>query len=168
MLRVFVIVAAAVPAVVCGLLATFVGAKALYALIFLCFAPIFGIVYRLTGKRVERVRDSVPEGEGTAIPALMVRGAMQSPGIVTLGPESLVFRPVVGDRLGIRLEEIASVREVRWFNGALLSGKTGFWLMARGHGRLGCAVPNSYAGALRAWLGGGGQAVYSEESASGR
>ncbi len=151
-LRVFVPVAAAVPVLVCGILLPFVGPKALFALIFLCFAPIFGIVYRVVGKRVDLARDSVSQNEGTMMPALIVQGMIQSPGVVTVGPESLTLRPIAGDRADIRIEDIASVREVRWFNGTLLVGKTGFWLTVPGHSRLGCAVPDSCAAALRTRL----------------
>jgi hypothetical protein len=55
----------------------------------------------------------------------------------------------VGD---FRLGEIASFREVRFFNGQLLVFKTGFRLTAPGRSRLGVAVGNSYAELLRSQL----------------
>ena len=165
MLRVFVIVAAVVPLVACGVLLPFLGANALWTLVFLGMPLMIGLGYRPVGRRVGRLHDSLSPGEGPAIQALLVRGALQSPGIVTIGPHALTLRPIVGERLEVRLDDVSAVRETRFFNGTLLAGKTGFWLTVPGYERLGCAVPDSFAELLRTRLVGHVEQAASENPA---
>ena len=90
--------------------------------------------------------------EGEAIPSLIVDGFLQSPGITVLRPDSMLFRPIAGKPVEVRWEEIKSFREVRWFNGTRLFGKTGFWIDVPGRSRLGVALPASSAKVLRQHL----------------
>jgi hypothetical protein len=150
MLRLVVGITALVPIALCCVLLPVLGPYALLALTLLCIAPLLGFVYHRVGRRVDRVREEAAPQAGSAIPALIVQGALQSPGVVSLGAEALAIRPIVGSGADVRFDEITAVREVRFFNGTLLMGKVGFWLTVPGRGRLGCAVPDSCAGALRA------------------
>jgi hypothetical protein len=155
LLKAFVIVAAVIPMAACCILLPFFGAKSLFVLLFLLFAPGIGAIYRAVGKRVDRLRDATPPDVGPAVPGLIVRGMVQSPGMVVQGQESLILHPIVGERTETKLSEIESVREVTWFNGTQLVGKTGFWFKVPGRDRLACAVPNSYTSSFKAWLSAG-------------
>ena len=155
MLKAFVVVAVAIPTLVCCVLLPFIGSKALLSLIFVGVGPVFGVIYGLVGKKVARLCDSIPPHLGTAMPGLIVQGAIQSPGMVIQGTESLILQPIVGKRSETKLSEIASVREVTCFNGSLLVGKTGFRLTVPDRRRLACAVPNSYVRDFKAWLSAG-------------
>jgi len=152
MLKAFVIVATIIPLFVCCVLLLTMGAKGFLVLVFLCFAPVFGLGYGFVGKKITRIRDAIPPEAGTAIPAKLVRGNVEAAGIVTMGEESLLFHPMVGKPSSICLSEISSLREVSCFNGSVLWGKRGFWFTIPDHSRLGCAIPNSYAERFRAWL----------------
>ena len=151
MLKAFVLTAMGIPVVIsCVLL--FFGPKGLIALTFACFGPIFAIVYGLVGKRISQLSDKISPTDGKVVPGLIVRGVMESPGVIVLGQSSLIFQPVIGKRSEVSRSLLTSVREVTWFNGQLLIGKTGFWFSIPGSGRVACAVPNSYADDFRSWL----------------
>ncbi len=152
MLRAFVIVAIALPVFACGVLLVAIGPNGFHALWFMGFAPAFGFGYGFVGKKIARIRDGIPPEEGVVIPGLMVRGMIEAAGIVVMGKDSLIFRPVAGERSETKLSEISFIREVSCFNGSVLWGKTGFWFRIPDHSRLACAIPKSYAERFRAWL----------------
>jgi len=112
--------------------------------------PVLG--YGFVGGKIARIRDAIPPEEGDVIPGLIVRGVIESAGIVVLGEESLILHPLVGKPSATKLSEILSVREVSFFNGSVLWRKTGFWFTIPDRSRLACAIPNSYAERFRAWL----------------
>lgn len=159
MLMTFVAVATTIPVLMTCLLLYFIGFKALFILIFALIGPFIAVIYGFVGRKIARLRRSIPAEEGTQIPGLLVSGKIEAAGIVILGSESLIFQPVVGARSQINRGEISSFREVSWFNGSLLIGKTGFWFNVPGRKRFACAVPNSFADEFRAWLAGGGKDV---------
>jgi len=97
-----------------------IGQQGLQALWFLGFAPLFGLGYGFVGKKIARIRDAIPPDEGVVIPGLIVRGVIESAGIVVLGEESLILHPLVGKPSATKLSEILSVREVSFFNGRIL------------------------------------------------
>lgn len=152
MLKAFVLTAMGIPVVISCVLFFFIGTKGLIALTFACFGPIFAIVYGQVGKRMSRLSDEISPTEGKVIPGLIVCGVMESAGVIVLGQSSLILQPIIGERLEVRRSQLTSVREVTWFNGQLLMGKTGFWFPNPGWGRVACAVPNSYANDFRSWL----------------
>ncbi len=152
MLKAFVVIGTVIPALVCCALLPFVGSKAFFSLIFVGLGPMFRLTYGLVGKKMANLRDSIPPDLGTAMPGLIVQGAIESPGMVIQGAGSLILHPMVGERSETKLSEIQSVREVTWFNGSLLVGKTGFWLTVPDRRRLACAVPDSYVNDFRVWL----------------
>ena len=152
MLKAFVLTAMGIPVVISCILFFRIGTKGLIPLAFAGFGPFFTIIYGPVGKRISRLSDEISTTEGKVIPGLIVRGIMQSAGIIVLGQNSLIFQPIVGKRSEISRSRLASVREVTWFNGQLLIGKTGFWFSSPETGRLACAVPNSYADDFRLWL----------------
>ena len=129
-----------------------VGHIGFQALWFLGLAPLFGLGYGFVGKKIARILDAIPSEEGVVIPGLIVRGIIEAAGIVVLGEESLFFHPLVGKHSATKLSEILSVREVSFYNGSFLWGKTGFWFTIPDHSRLACAIPNSYTEQFRAWL----------------
>ena len=104
------------------------------------------------GHRVGKLRQSLDARDYDVVDALIVRGILQSPGIAGLGREELVLIPVVGSRISIPYHEIRGCEETLWFNGALLIGKTGFWLTLPSSERTGIALPDSRANALRVKL----------------
>jgi hypothetical protein len=142
LLRVFVGLMVLASAVLIGILYPILGSKAFFALVFAGVGLVCGIVYGIVGRKVERLR----------LQSLIVNGLIQSPGISFFKDDEIVLCPIVGERLTIRLADIASFRQVKWFNGKLLLFKTGFRLTVAGRGRLGVAVPNSYAELLRSRL----------------
>lgn len=152
MLKMFVTVGIALPVLTCIVLLLSIGQQGLQALWFLGFAPLFGLGYGFVGKKIARIRDAIPPEEGVVIPGLIVRGVIESAGIVVLGEESLILHPLVGKPSATKLSEILSVREVSFFNGSVLWRKTGFWFTIPDRSRLACAIPNSYAERFRAWL----------------
>ena len=138
--------------VLIGILYPILGSKAFFALVFAGVGLVCGIVYGIAGRKVEKLRASIPAEEGEGIQSLIVNGIIQAPGITIIKDDEIVLRPIVGERLTIRRGEIASFREVRFFNGQLLVFKTGFRLTVPGRSRLGVAVGNSYAELLRSRL----------------
>jgi len=152
MLKTFVLTAIGIPVVISCILFFLIGTKGLIALTFACFGPIFAIIYGRVGKRISQLSDEVSTTEGKIIPGLIVRGIMESAGVIVLGQNSLIIQPVIGKRSEVSRSQLASVREVTWFNGQLLIGKTGFWFSIPGTWRFACAVPNSYADDFRLWL----------------
>ncbi|MDD5135281.1 MAG: hypothetical protein PHP01_07715 [Phycisphaerae bacterium] len=152
MLKAFVLTAMGIPVVISCVLFFFIGFKGLIALTFACLGPIFAIVYGPVGKRVSRLSDEISPTDGKAIPGLIIRGIIESPGVVVLGQGSLILQPVIGKCSEVSRSQLTSVREVIWFNGQLLIGKTGFWFSIPGSWRVACAVPNSYANDFRSWL----------------
>ncbi len=153
MLTVFVSIAIMISVVVCAVLFSFIGTDALWTLIFaVAFGPGYAILYGLVGKRMSRLADAVPQDEGPAIQGLIVRNIIESAGIIVLSRDALILQPIAGKRSEVKRSELTSVREVTWFNGQRLFGKTGFWFKVPGFSRLACAVPNSRADDFRAWL----------------
>ncbi len=144
-LRVFVgLMVLASVVLICVLYPIF-GRKSLVALFFVGVGLVCGIVYGIVGMKVERLRLFISAEGEEGIQSLIVNGLIQSPGISFFKDDEIVLCPLVGERLTIRLADIVSFRQVKWFNGKLLLFKTGFWLSVPGRGRLGVAVANSYS-----------------------
>jgi len=106
---------------------------------------VFFIIYRIVGGKVTVLRHSFDSSEGEIEESLIVDGFLQSPGIIVLKESEIEMAQIVGNRITVSNAEIESVRECKFFNGALLLGKTGFWLTIPGRGRLGFALANSVA-----------------------
>ncbi|MFC1576754.1 hypothetical protein ACFL3N_00255 [Candidatus Omnitrophota bacterium] len=130
----------------------FIGVKALFILLFTLTALIFGSTYRFVGKKVKAILEPAQEAGKMAISALIVKGKIESPGVVILLKGSIIFHPIVGQQTEVDLNDITDFKEVSYFNGSLLIGKKGFWFTHSEGGRLACAIPKSYAPDLRAWL----------------
>jgi len=148
-LRVFVGLMVLASAVLICILYPVVGSKSLFALAFAGIGLVCGIVYGIVGRKVERLGLFISAEGEEGIQSLIVNGLIQSPGISFLKDDEIVLCPLVGERLTIRLADIVSFRQVKWFNGKLLLFKTGFWLSVPGRSRLGVAVPDFYAGLFR-------------------
>jgi len=152
-LRVFVGLMVVASVVLVGILYPILGSRALFALVFGGIGLVFGIVYGIVGRKVERVRLFISAEGEEGIQSLIVKGLIQSPGISIIQDDEIVLHPIVGERVTIRVADIASYREVRFFNGQLLLFKRGFRFTVGGSSRLGVAVPKSYAELLRKCLG---------------
>lgn len=126
-----------------------IGAKGLLLLSFCLIGLVSWMVYGVVGRKVQRLREAVPADEGEAGASLIVNGMLQSPGVAIMRPEALRLRPIVGQPVEVRWEEIESFREVRWFNGTCLLGKIGFWIDVPGRSRLGVALSATSAALLR-------------------
>ncbi len=149
MLKTFTAFMTAIPALICCIFLIFIGPRAFIILSFACIGPLIALGYWVCGKKINTLQNSLPQDEGTIIPGLIVIGKIEAAGILLLCEETLALHPVMGNNLEIKAGEITAVREVTWFNGSKLFGKTGFWLTVPGHKRLACAVPNSYADDFR-------------------
>ena len=152
MLKMFVTVAIVLPVLTCVVLLLTIGHIGFHALWFLGFAPLFGLGYGFVGKKIARIRDAIPAEEGVVIPGMIVRGIIESAGIVVMGEGQLFLHPLAGKPSSTKLSEISSVREVSFFNGSVLWEKTGFWFTIPDRSRLACAIPKSFADQFRAWL----------------
>jgi len=117
------------------------------------FVLFFVLVYGNVGKKVAALNRSLTTQNGKMADGLIVKGVIQSPGIVILREEEIDLVPIVGERSVVPLESISAVREVKWFNGSWLWGKTGFWLDVSGQSRIGFAVANTIATEWRRRLG---------------
>ncbi len=106
---------------------------------------VFFIIYRVVGRKVTVLQRSFDSSGGEIEESLIVDGFLQSPGIIVLKESEIEMAQIIGNRITIFKAEIESGRECKFFNGALLLGKTGFWLTIPGRGRLGFAVANSVA-----------------------
>ena len=73
----------------------FIGVKALFILLFALAAPVFGYTYRFIGKKVNTILGPAQESGEKAIAALIVHGIIESPGVVILLKESIVFHPKI-------------------------------------------------------------------------
>ncbi|MCB9868012.1 MAG: hypothetical protein H6816_15405, partial [Phycisphaerales bacterium] len=102
----YLIAAAAVPIVLSCVFVPLYGLRGLWALAFLSLPLLFGVVYRMVGRRVDRMQKSVPPADGVTLPALIVRGLHQAPGVVAIRPESLGLYPIAGGCLNVRLVDI--------------------------------------------------------------
>ena len=152
MLKAFVSVCILVPVFACAVLFAFIGSKALFVLLFACFGPFFGFVYGLVDKLLSLLADTFPPIEGTFMHGLIIRNLIESAGILVLGRDALILQPVAGKRFEIGKNELTLVREIRWFNGQFLIGKTGFWFQVPGLSRFACAIPNYRVVDFRLWL----------------
>ncbi len=141
-----------VPSLLCLIFLPFIGAHAFFILLIVCIGPFHSITYGFVGKKINDLRASVPADASAVIPARIVKGKIEAAGLVVLMKESIIFLPVMGDRLEIRRSDISSVREVKWFNGSMMVGKTGFWFTVPDGKRRACAVPNSFSNIFRTWL----------------
>ncbi len=110
------------------------------------FAVGFGLMYMAVGKKMDGVRARAPESADLQSDCLMVRDAIQSPGIAQIIDGHLLLTPLAGKKVKLPLGSI-SVREVAGrFNGALYPGQTAFWLDGPDVSwRLGFAVPDGAA-----------------------
>jgi hypothetical protein len=93
---------------------------------------------------------SLRDESGEQIYSQIVRGVVQSDGVLVLKPDALLLAPLVGKRIEVPYSEIRSVCETgKWFNGRLLLKSTGFWLDLRDGTQLGIAVRQDSADRLR-------------------
>ena len=118
----------------------------------LLFAAINGLV----GWRVRRLKARLPKSDAEVAEAMVFERPKEAPGIAVLHDDRLELIGIaVIDRLVIRLDEIASISEVRWFNGKRLWWKHGFVLDLKNGRRIGVAVPEAFGRRWRAKLSGG-------------
>ena len=155
-LRALAAVSIVAPLVLTGVLYPF-GPWALGVLLTIPFGLLFRLIYGIVGKKVEQLARSVPRDGEDPVHALIVNGVLQSPGLATIKEDEIVLEPIAGERVVVRLADIASVHEVSWFNGARRLYKVGFWLSiparqrlgGRARQRLGVAVSRVHADAWR-------------------
>ena len=104
------------------------------------FVLFFILVYGTIGKKIAALSQSLTKHSGKIAQGLIVNGVIQSPGIVIMREKEIDLVPIAGERLVVPLDSVAAVREVKWFNGSRLWGKTGFWLDVPDQSRLGFAI----------------------------
>ena len=108
-LRVFVAVSVLLPVVVALALYLAIGARGLAALFFCLIGLVFWIVYGTVGRRVQRLRETLPADEQGGVASLIVNGMLQSPGVTVIRPDALCLRPIVGRPVEVRWDEIESI-----------------------------------------------------------
>jgi serine/threonine protein kinase len=139
-----------------GALVMFIGAKAFLALIPGGMGLVFAIVYGLVGRRVRALKAQLSRTDVEVAEAIFFERAKETPGIAVMHHDRLeLFGIAVIDRLVIRLDEIASLSEVRMFNSRRLWWKRGFVLDLKNGRRIGVAVPEPFGRRWRAKLSGG-------------
>jgi len=125
------------------------------ALVFLAvpagFGLPFGIVYAVIGRKVAKTRNE-DAPDTCAVDCIIVNGWIQSPGTAVLTDGTLTLRPIVGENITVRLDNVIGIRETRCFNSALYFWKTGFVLDVPGGKRFGFCVGNSIAARWRPLL----------------
>jgi len=147
---------ALVSALATSILVPCFGAKCLLALIPGGMGLFFAAIYGLVGSRVRRLKASLPAADAEVAEALIFERPKETPGIAVLHSDRLELLGVaVIHRLVVRLDEIASLSEVRWFNGRMLWWKRGFVLDLKNGRRIGVAVPEPFGRRWRAKLSSG-------------
>ncbi|MBA4148135.1 MAG: protein kinase [Verrucomicrobia bacterium] len=121
------------------------GPEGMWLLVFELVGIAFAAIYGAVGKKVRRLKSVLQRSSGEVTEALMVMGAMQSPGLAVLHRDRLELIPIKGSALTVDLEDIALIREVRWFNGTRLWWKQGFVMELRDGQRVGVAMPELLA-----------------------
>ena len=150
----FVPVIISVP--ITGLLVPFLGIKCLLALLPAVLGFAFAAMYGFVGQRVRKLKAGLPKSDAEVAEVLFFERPRQTPGIALLHADRLeLFGIALIDRLVIPLDQIASVSEVKLFNGKMLWWKRGFVLDLKSGRRIGVAVPEPFARRWRAKLSGG-------------
>jgi len=114
----------------------------------LLFAAVFGWV----GHLVRRLKGTLPKSDAEIAEALIFRRPLTSPGVAVLHSDRLELFRVVGEPIIVPFTDIASISEVRWFNGKMLWWKRGFELDLKNGQRVGVAVPEPFGRRWRALL----------------
>jgi len=151
-LALFLIAPGIVAGALCFALMPLLGLKAMWFFGIEVIGIIFAGMYGWVGLRIERLRAANPFPTGEVVEGLVLQGVSQSPGLAVLHSKRLELIPIVGRRTSIALDDIATVSEVRWFNGIRLWWKKGFLLVLRNGQRVGLAVSEFYAHRWRALL----------------
>ncbi|MEA3188306.1 MAG: eukaryotic-like serine/threonine-protein kinase [Chthoniobacter sp.] len=128
------------------------------ALLFLPLAVgglICAVIFGRVGYCVRQLKAAHLSSNTEVAEALIFRRPLQSPGIAVLHADRLELIRVKGERLVVPLADIASISEVRWFNGLRLFWKRGFELGLKNGERIGLAVPEPFGRRWRAILSGG-------------
>ncbi len=130
-------------AILVFLLYFYMGSEALGFLFLGLVGPLFWGVYAVVGRKVRAVKTSIPSGEGEVVESLIVNGNIQSPGVAILSGQRLRLIPIVGEEVTLDLDDIKSVRLVKYFNGTGLLWKK--WLVLSVKPRLGFALVDPVA-----------------------
>ena len=143
-------------AIATSILVPRIGPKGWLALLPASMGVLFGLVNTLVGKSVRGLKARLPNSDAEVAEVLIFERPRQTPGIAVLHADRLeLFGIAMIDRLEIQLDEIATVSEVRMFNGKLLWWKRGFVLDLKNGRRIGVAVSEPIGRRWRAKLSGG-------------
>jgi hypothetical protein len=143
--RLLVIVFTVIGITLTGAFYSLIGAHSVFFLMIPCIFYLIGISFRVTGRKVQTLKNSISIQEGEMAEALIVVGAIESPGVAVLKDTELMLAPIVGNRHMLKTSDIVSVRETSWFNGTRLFWKKGFLLDMAGSDRFGFAIPRTIA-----------------------
>lgn len=114
-----------------------------YFLLLYIIPVLYAGWYSILRKRMNHLRASLPSNFVHIADGLYVHGIIQSPAIVLIADEQLIFVPLLGKRIMIPLSDVKIIKETSWYNGAWYPGQTGFWLETPLNTRLGFIVPDS-------------------------
>jgi tRNA A-37 threonylcarbamoyl transferase component Bud32 len=151
-------------AVLTLLLLPFLGIRALYFMPAGIVGLFFAATYGWVGHRVRQLKSALPRSSAEVAEALIFRRPFQAPGIAVLHPDRLELIRIKGEPITVPLADIASISEVRWFNGARLWFKRGFVMDLANGQRLGVAVAEPFGRRWRAPLSRGSLPDLSNES----
>lgn len=144
----------AVPGAVAGILVLLFlsrwGWQALWLLALELVGLGFAATYGWIGSRLRKLKAGLPASQSEVAEGLAVRRHVQSPALIVLHADRLGIVPVVTSPWEVRLQDVSSIAEVRWFNGTRLWWKKGYVLRTADGQQYGVAIPESYA---RRWCG---------------
>jgi predicted Ser/Thr protein kinase len=121
------------------------GPKAMFFQFLGSVGVIPGIVFLIVGRRVRSLKAKLSADHSEACEAVFLRRMNQQPGLAVLYEDRLEFIPVFGAKATFAFRDIVSVRDIQWFNGALLWWKAAFSFSAISNERIQLALPEPVA-----------------------
>jgi hypothetical protein len=144
------------------------GLHAMYVWFIEVIGLLFAGIYGWVGHKVRRLKARFADSGAEVAEALIFRRPYQSPGVALLYPDRLELHRVIGEPIVAPLADIASIAEVRFFNGKRLWWKHGFELDMKDGTRLGVAVSEPFGKRWRALLSRGSLSEVRQEREPGR
>lgn len=96
------------------------------------FTVLFNFIYSFVGRKMDKVRAGLRPGAELQSDCLMVRGAIQSPGVAQVRDGRLLLTPMVGEPVELAIQDLTFEEKRGRFNGSGYPGQTGFWLSGPG------------------------------------
>ena len=108
------------------------------------------VIYGTVGYKIQKIKNDYSGEEGEVAEALLVLGALQSPGIIIFKRDAIKLIPIIGKPLELKLSDIQSVKTGRWLPGKYVWGKRAFTIANNEKDRIAFAVGELIA---KRWTG---------------